>query len=212
MVVPLAHGFDTSSPHPGTNQLDLTDFLDCTGITPETALDAGAFNIWSNTFPAAELPPSGSEVLVDGVRFRFPARHPTGADNVRCARQLVPVPTGRYDWIHVLAAAERRTEDQVLLHFTDGSIDQEWLRISDFWPETPARFGESIAFRCSRMHYPRHVQHNMGPAIWRQRVAVPREHDLTAIRLPDNPAIHVFAMTLIPARPAGVEQEAEALA
>ncbi|MEU5690219.1 hypothetical protein [Actinosynnema sp. NPDC020468] len=185
----------TTAP-PRRGVLDLTDFLDCAGITPEDGLGTGAFNIWSNTFPAAELPARGSDVVVDGVPFRFPAEHPSGADNVRCARQLVPVPRGRYDWIHVLAAAERRTEDEVLLHFADGSVDAEWLRVSDFWPETPARFGESAAFRCTRLHYPRHVQRNMGPVIWRRRVAVPREEDLVALRLPDNPAVHVFALTL----------------
>jgi hypothetical protein len=36
----------------------------------------------------------------------------------------------------------------------------------------------------------------MGPVIWRERVPVPRESPLTAIRFPDNPAIHVFALTL----------------
>jgi hypothetical protein len=36
--------------------------------------------------------------------------------------------------------------------------------------------------------------------VWRHRVPVPREADLTAVRLPDNPAIHIFAMTLLEAR------------
>jgi hypothetical protein len=35
----------------------------------------------------------------------------------------------------------------------------------------------------------------MGPSIHRVRVPVPRETDLRAVRLPDNPAIHIFAMT-----------------
>jgi hypothetical protein len=37
----------------------------------------------------------------------------------------------------------------------------------------------------------------MGPAIWRTRVPVPRETELAALHLPDNSAIHIFAITLM---------------
>ncbi len=178
--------------------VDLTANFDTTGITAADALGDGAFNIWSNTFPADELPAAGSVVPVHGIPFRFPAKDPRGRDNLRCARQLIEVPVGRYDWIQFLAAAERRTEDEVQLHYGDGATDPEWLRVSDFWPQTASRFGERAAFRCRNLHYPRHVQRDMGPAIWRQRVPVPRESELAAVRLPDNPAIHIFAMTLLP--------------
>ncbi|MGP3983825.1 hypothetical protein [Streptomyces sp. KR80] len=178
--------------------VDLSGYADNTGITRPGRLSDGAFNIWGNTFPADELPSAGP-VVVDGVPFRFPAG-PTGEpDNVRCAGQLVELPAGRYDWIQLLAAAERRTEDQLLLHYGCGAVDPEWLRVSDFWPQTASRFGESAAYRCTRMHYPRHIERRMGPVIWRQRVPVPRASELTAVRLPDNPAVHLFAMTLVPA-------------
>lgn len=180
--------------------VDLAPYADNVGITPPDRLDAGAFNLWGNTFPADELPPPGA-VTVHGIPFVFPAGPAGGPDNVRCAGQLVELPVGRFDWIQVLAAAERRTEDQVLLHFADGTVDPEWLRVSDFWPETAARFGERPAYRLSRLHYPRHVDRKFGPVIWRQRVPVARETDLAAVRLPDNPAVHVFAMTLVPAAP-----------
>ncbi|MEU3756568.1 hypothetical protein AB0H17_28030 [Streptomyces olivoreticuli] len=190
----------TQTAHTTPTRLDLTAFANNTGITTEDRLSDGAFNIWGNTFPAEELP-AGGEITVDGIPFRFPAPAAGAPDNVRCAGQLLELPAGRYDWIHVLAAAERRTEDFVQLHYADGSVDPEWLRISDFWPQTGARFGESAAFSCTRLHYPRHVQRSMGPTIWRQRVPVTRQRELTALTLPDNPAIHVFAMTLAPTTP-----------
>jgi hypothetical protein len=173
--------------------LDLTAHLDNTARTTREDLAAGGFNIWRNTFPADELPPAGGRVEVGGVQFAFPA---DGPDNLRCTGQLIEVPPGRYDWIWVLAAAERRTEDQVLLHFAGGEVDPEWLRVSDFWPDAAPHFGETAAFRCAVLHYPRHVQANMPVTIWRQRVAVPRAAELVAVRLPDNPAIHLFAATL----------------
>jgi len=168
-----------------------------TGITASDGLSTGAFNIWGNTFPAEEVPPGG-RVLVDDVPFEFPAAGLGMPDNVRCAAQLVRVPHGHYERIHVLAAAERRTEDLVLLIHTDGTASVVWLRVSDFWPQTPARFGERPAFVCSRLHYPHHVELKMGPVLWHQQVPIPVADDVCAIRLPDNPAIHIFALTLIP--------------
>jgi hypothetical protein len=51
------------------------------------------------------------------------------------------------------------------------------------------------------MLYPRHEQRNMGPAIWRQRVPVTVPGEVVAVELPDNPAMHVFALTLLTEEP-----------
>lgn len=176
-------------------EVDLSRYFNNRGITTSDDLAGGAFNIWSNTFPADELP-GGPTVRSGRVPFCFPGQG-QGGDNLRCAGQLIDLPPGRYAWIYLLAAAERRTEDNVLLHYADGAVDPEWLRVSDFWPQTPARFGERHSLHCHSLHYPRHVQAPMGPAIWRERVPAPRESALTAVRLPDNPAIHIFALTLV---------------
>ncbi|MFL6161532.1 MAG: hypothetical protein ACJ74U_04820 [Jatrophihabitantaceae bacterium] len=177
--------------------LDLRSHFDNSGLTSASELGAGAFNIWSNTFPAEDLPAEGSIVAVGGVLFEFPVRS-QGGDNIRCGGQLIELPPGRYDWLYLLAAAERHTEDLLYLHYTDGSVDPEWLRVSDFWPQTADRFGGLAAFRCTTMHYPRHIQHGVDPVIWRHRVPVPRHAELGAIRLPDNPAAHIFAITPMP--------------
>ncbi|MFF5846525.1 hypothetical protein ACIP4T_32860 [Streptomyces massasporeus] len=178
-------------------QLDLRPHLDNTGITRPDDLGAGAFNVWSNTFPAQHLPPADPDGTVDvgGVPFRFPAQL-KGPDNLRCTGQRLDVPKDRYDWIYLLAAGERRTEDVLHLHFADGTADPEWLRVPDFWPQTPPHFGFTSGITFPVMHYPRHIQRDMSPSLWRVRVPVPREAELTGIHLPDNPAIHVFALTL----------------
>ncbi|MFB9512703.1 hypothetical protein [Streptomyces purpureus] len=131
---------------------------------------------------------------MDGVPFEFPPVC-DGPDNVRCAGQFIRVPVGRYDWIHVLAASERRCEDTVELNFADSSVDAESLRISDFWA-APAWFGEVRAFESLVMHYPHHVQRGIPAVMWAQRVPVTRRADLTGILLPRNVAVHVFAVTL----------------
>ena len=172
----------------------LDEHLNNVGATSAGDTGSGAFNVWGNSFAAEHLPPPGP-VVVDGVRFELPAVGTGEPDNVRCEGQLVEVPAGAYDWLYVLAAAERRAEDDVALHFEEGAVDFEALRISDFWA-AEAAFGERVAAESPVMHYPRHVQPNVPARLWIQRVPVTRRATLEAIRLPRNVAIHVFALTL----------------
>lgn len=179
---------------PRHRPVDIADRFDTTGFTTGEATGIGALNIWGNTFAAEDLPTIHPQWTVGGVPFTVVTTG--GTDHVRCRGQYVDLPPGGYDWLHVLATAERRTEDPVLLHFAGGAVDPEWLRVSDLWPDAGPRFGEVLALRGSRLHYPRHVQPDMRPALWAQRVPVTRRAPLTGLRLPDNPALHVFAITL----------------
>src|SRR5215831_3789391 len=171
--------------------LDLCRWFDNVGCTGADDLGAGAFNSWGNSLPARAMPAAGRPFPVAGVPFVL-GRGP-GGDNLRCRGQRLPVQPGLYDWIWVLGAAERRSEDPVYLHYEGGGLDPEWLRLSDFWPDTPARFGEVEAVRAGELHYPRHVQPNMRPGLWVQRLPVPRLQKLEALTLPENPAMHLFA-------------------
>src|SRR5258705_1704018 len=96
--------------------VNLAEHVDNRAISPAGDTAAGAFNVWGNSFPAEHLPPPGALVRAHGVPFRLAPAHPRG-DNVRCAGQFVAVPAAEYDWLHLLVAAERRTEDTVALHF-----------------------------------------------------------------------------------------------
>jgi hypothetical protein len=183
--------------------VDLAPHANCVGIEPSARPGSGAFNIWYNTFPAEDLPAARSLVRVGGVPFRFPLAGDAEPDNIRCRGQRIALDGSRADWLHVLAAAERRSEDVLTVHYADGTNRPQWLRVSDFWPETAARFGEQLAFRTSSMLYPNHVDRRMPPAIWRQRVPLTARERAVAVTLPDNPAIHLFAATLVDEAAAG---------
>lgn len=174
--------------------MDLSAYWNNRAVSDTDGLGSGAFNIWRNSFPAEHLPGPGEKLVVGGVPFVFP--RPTSAgDNLRCAGQYVPLPDGHYDWVRMLAAAERRVEDVVALHFADGQVDFETLRVSDFWA-APAWFGETEAVRTPVMHYPHHVQSGVPAMLWSQRVPVTRAARLAGLRLPRHVAVHVFALTL----------------
>ncbi|ADB33174.1 hypothetical protein Kfla_4127 [Kribbella flavida DSM 17836] len=183
------------SPHVGCRPVDLAPHRNNVGSTPASGTRNGAFNIWGNSFPAEELPPPGL-CAVDQVVYDFPPTEPGTADNVRAAGQFVEVPAGRYDWLYVLGAAERRVEDELAFHFADGAVDFEQLRLSDFWA-APAWFGETQVRATRSMHYPFHVQAGVPAMLWSQRVPVTRRSVLSAVRLPRNPAVHLFAATLV---------------
>jgi hypothetical protein len=187
----------------GVRIVDLTSHLDNVGTSTAANTEVGRFNIWGNSFAAEDLPAAGSDVVVDAVRFRLPPVGSAEPDNVRCAGQYVALEPsagpddGRYDWLYVLAAAERRVEDEVVLHFADGSVDFEPLRVSDFWAAPPV-FGETTAFE-TLMHYPHHTQFGVPATVWCQRVPVTRRASLIGIGLPHNIALHLFAATLLAA-------------
>lgn len=164
------------------------------GISFPECTSAGKFNVWGNSF-AGNFLPKGGEVTVHGVPFDFPHDRRGHPDNVRCAGQYIDVEPGNYDWIYLLTAAERRAEDELALHFSDGQVDFEALRVSDFW-DAPAAFGERRAFASPVMHYPHHVQAGLAAVLWQQRVPVARRGTLIGIRLPKNISIHIFSATL----------------
>jgi hypothetical protein len=184
--------------------VDLAEHFNNVGITARTNLADGRFNVWRNSFPADELPDGSGAFTPAGIPFHFPRSGDGRPDNVVCRGQRISLPPGRYDWIYLLTCSERRTEDVVHLHYRDGAADPEWLRVSDFWPAAPRHFGEVEAIGCERIHFARHVQANNGPRIWQQRIPVPRQEDLMYLRLPENIAVHIFAMTAVSAawRPA----------
>jgi hypothetical protein len=177
-----------------TQIVDLSPLLNNIGATPAAAKGSGQFNVWRNSFASEEMPEQDTLVL-GGIDFLTAHLRDADADNVRCDGQLLPVPRARYDWLHLLAAGERRVEDNLCLHFANGAADFEDVRVSDFWA-APAVFGEQPAMSSEAMHYPQHVQFGVPATMWWQRVPVTRRADLQSVRLPRNPALHIFAVTL----------------
>ncbi|MFF5228376.1 hypothetical protein [Dactylosporangium sp. NPDC000521] len=175
--------------------IGIDDLLNNRATTSVEDLGLGRLNAWGNSFPAGELPAPRTVIEVAGIPFVWPDAH-AGGDNVRAEGQVIEVPPGRYDWIYLLAASERRSEDILWVHYDDGYADPLRVGVSDFLDGTPA-FGEEPAFKTERMHYPHHVQQRLPTTMWLSRIGMPRHGVATALRLPRLVALHVFAVTLV---------------
>ncbi len=172
--------------------LALEPLLNNQAATRPDNLADGRLNVWRNSLPAQ---PEPLETVVDGVPLRSTRLDGHGPDNLVCAGQRIEVPERRWDWLYVIGCGERRVRDVLTWHFSDGSVSQDQVELSDLW-EGKSDYGEELALRTDVIHYPHHVQERIGITLWCQRVPITRRQPLRAIVLPDNPAVHLFAMTL----------------
>jgi hypothetical protein len=172
--------------------LVLDPFLNNQAATRPDNLADGRLNIWRNSLPAQSEP---LEIVVDGVPLRSTRLDGHGPDNLVCSGQRIEVPERRWDWLYVIGCGERRVRDVLTWHFCDGSASRDQVELSDLW-EGRSDYGEELALRTDVIHYPHHVQERIGITLWCQRVPITRRRPLRAIVLPENPAVHLFAMTL----------------
>lgn len=188
-------------------QLALQRYYNNVGTSLPGRTATGRINVWGNSLAADRLP--SGEIEIAGILFRLPAFGTEQPDNVRCDGQYVGLDSCQCDWIFFLAAAERRAEDDIALHYIDGCVDFERLRVSDFWASSAA-FGERLALTSPVMHYPHHVQQRVPGRIWLVRVPVVRAAELIGFRLPRNVAIHIFSATLCETQLSGPHAAARA--
>ncbi|MEV0575044.1 MULTISPECIES: hypothetical protein [unclassified Streptomyces] len=184
--------------------LALDPFLNNQAATTPENLTEGRLNVWRNSLPAQPAP---LDIVVDDVPLRSAPLDGRGPDNVLCSGQRIEVPERRWDWLYVIGCGERRVRDVVTWHFSNGTVDRDQLALSDLW-EGRSDFGEDLALRTDVIHYPHHVQERIGITLWCQRVPVTSRKPLGAMSLPRNPAVHLFAMTLV-GRQAGVDSASD---
>lgn len=175
--------------------VDLDRFANNNGITELGNLADGGFNVWGNSYPSDELPAGDTIVKFADVPFHFPSKERQRFNNVVCVGQSITFAEGTYVSMSVLGAAERRTADTLTFVTTTGTEVPVPLCLSDWWHGARTHFSNRLALRCTRVHYPRHVQRNILPSMWVHRAVFPiiRTHTIV---LPDNPALHIFALTL----------------
>lgn len=192
---------------------DLTKLLDTDVISWDSDRANGDL-VGGLTFPAEMLPP---QVLMKSVEnglwpcglgrgedhaglsslraisFRYPSKMDDAKNAISCAGQTIAVKSGKYSAVHVLAAsAEDASVDLGLSYGAKSAAAGVKLTAWDARP----KHGEHSAFVALHRHSPEGDQPGKACHLNHYVIAADPAADLTSIRLPNNPAVKIMAVTL----------------
>ena len=164
------------------------------GIATAAHPDDGSFDTGGWSYPAEELPPAGVSLLA-GTPFDFPSGADGALNVVRASGQSVALPHLRAKALHVLGAAYNgSTPGTATVTYADGSTAAVPMSLSD-WAGSP-QYGEQVAVSAS-YRYKAGVGRDSPPVnIFARTIALDPSKEVTAITLPGDQRISLFAMTL----------------
>jgi len=184
----------------GMVAVDISELFNNDGITSEADRNDADFDEWKQSFAAEELPEAG-KLQPKGVKavFLFPTKEPKKYNNIACQGQLIPLGLKARQLHLLVTATDGNHQAQVGLEYADGNAQAD-LKVTDWCAK--AAFGETAAVVCpSRIAIGIGGEQVRGKEakethIWAVAVPLDAKRELKAIRLPANPKIHVFAITL----------------
>jgi hypothetical protein len=188
--------------HGGSVCLVLDDLYNNDAIASEARPRDGNFDCpgtrHGDTFPWAGMPRGGEPFApgrLKGVTFAFPRYADGLMNNVACKGQTIHVEPAAYRSLHVLGASEADSQESGLTLLTgDGREEEVAFRLTD-WCKDPA-YGEVPVLRWGHRINAGGKRDETPCAMFVQTIELPPHALLRGIRLPRNPRIHVFALTL----------------
>ena len=185
---------------PGFLAVDLAGACNNDGITEEADRRDADLDEWKQSFPAEELPNAGLFEPKDvQAAFQFPDKGAGKKNNVACTGQTIPL-AGKAKALLLLASATDANQEAKLgIEYADGAVEAD-LKVSD-WCGDP-KFGEKDGVVCAhRIAAPADGGTNMTKEekkcrLWVVTVPFDGNRELKAVKLPNNPKIHIFAATL----------------
>jgi len=164
--------------------VDISAAFNATAVGGDDGLDG-----YGSTYPVDALP-TGSKTFEQGIVFNLPDYKAAEKNVVTAAGQTVSVTAGKYTTLYVLASATNGLQDEALqLAYGDAKAEVR-LRISDWCSNASA--GETEAGKFARAG----KNEAIDCKLFIQKISLDATRDLTAITLPANKEIHIFAMTL----------------
>ncbi|NEW05644.1 hypothetical protein GK047_06365 [Paenibacillus sp. SYP-B3998] len=154
------------------------------------------FTALGSSYPIDQLPDT-SLVYVNDIPFLFPSLE-APYNNVESFNQEIEInPSSQpYTHVFVLGAADNGYFNETFLLANNDRALPIKIGLSD-WLSNNACFGESIAFRCDGMCTNRgQFVESLKPTIWFQSIPLNESVNIDKILFPDNPCIHIFAITL----------------
>ncbi|MCY3736394.1 MAG: hypothetical protein OXG13_08360 [Gemmatimonadaceae bacterium] len=199
--------------------LDLSSHFNNAGIAPDGRPPEGGLDGMGTAFRSQSLPAPGGTILSQGIPFLFPDRRDS-KDNISCEAQVIPLPPSTWTTLHVLGMCDWRAfEEPLRLKASDGTWAETRLGLSDATRYGGLQYGESAALSCPLLTPDTSIplssligssppeagceteETRIEAGIWHQVIGLPAPRPLSALLLPDNPSMHLFALTLAAADP-----------
>lgn len=146
--------------------------------------------------------PNGTLVLLNQVPFQFPVTDAGRDDVVCCEEQTIQLaPAEGYKELSVLGLAVNGSfSEEMTIAYLDGSTEVKRLFLLDWYdhdkfPGNEYPYGEQLAILMP-YHHRKEIVMEQATAIWQYTVSLRGDQPVRSIRLPDNPFMYIFALTL----------------
>jgi len=173
-------------------QVDISKLYNNDGISTAKAPMSGSLDKGGYSFPSDEFPADGN-LNVNNVQFHL-ANPLSSMNNISCAGQEVKLPKGQYTKIYVLATAVNGSFlEEMSAKCADKTVYSFDFAISDWC--IAAQYNELHGIDFSRRNGP--STSNVKCTIWQQTIYLKKSGSkAVSVILPNNPDIHIFAMTV----------------
>jgi len=174
--------------------VNLEAYFNIKGISTLKNINSADFSGLGSSYPAEELPKKGVTTIND-TPFLFPDSESI-VDSLTFDEQLIKLPRGLYKRLHILGAADNGSFREKV-YLVDG-IKKSQIKVGlTGWIVPEPHYSEKKAFICS-MGYSQSegIVREFKPIIWHQTVDLNNVGDIEFLQLSDNPAMHLFAITL----------------
>jgi len=172
------------------------------GVTSESAPAPGGFDSTGDSYSAQALATAGvspgSTVSANGLSFTWPQAAAGTADNVAASGEGITV-SGSGTSLAFLGAETGAVSGPVTVTYTDGSTSSGTLGFPNWCCTAPTAYGAQVAITTDHRDTP------TGPAdygtsyqVFSNTVPLTAGKTVRSVTLPDQPAIHVFALSVTP--------------
>jgi hypothetical protein len=173
-------------------KVDLTEYYNNSGINFPEATDAN-FTHFGASYPGEGLPME-NEIIVESIPFLFP--YSSIYNNIEFEKQKILLPLSKYKALYVLGSSDNGSfTEQIDLYNQGEFLTSCQLSLTD-WVSNFPEYSEIEAYRCNCLVSNGRQVNSLQPVIWLQKVLLDQNNAFNEVRLPDNPCMHVFSITL----------------
>ena len=155
----------------------------------------GNFTTFGSSYPGDEIPDQ-TDIRIEDIPFLFPDTGST-FNNIELENQQLSIPENHYTAMSILGAADNGSyEEEVQYYLNNTLVHQMPLALTN-WTDHIPKYNEKVVYRCSGIYTQKGaLLTTKQTTIWLQTLLFEHPIHINTIVLPDNPCMHIFAITL----------------